>query len=64
MKLACTCGLMLTFFNLFGNTDSQNLPDSIPSLLDKTATIFALDEAKQLYDEGKIKVAISKLHVM
>ncbi len=64
MKLACTCGLMLTFFNLFGNTDSQNLPDSIPSLLDKTATIFALDEAKQLYDEGKIKVAISKLHVI
>ena len=56
-KLTLLFFFTLSFSTVFG---AVNPPDSTTSFIDKTASVYFLEEGKVLYEEGKIKAALVK----
>lgn len=56
-KLTVLLLFILSFTNVFGGV---NPPDSTATFIDKTASVYFLEEGKVLYEEGKIKEALVK----
>ncbi|MEJ6616574.1 MAG: hypothetical protein QNL61_06625 [Crocinitomicaceae bacterium] len=56
-KLTLISFFTLTFNTVFG---AVNPPDTTTSFIDKTASVYFLEEGKVLYEEGKIKAALVK----
>ena len=60
-KLTLLFLFTLTFSSVFG---AVNPPDTTTKFIDKTASVYFLEEGKVLYEEGKIKAAaLTKLTV-
>jgi len=56
-KLTLLFLFTITFSTVFG---AVNPPDTTTKFIDKTASVYFLEEGKVLYEEGKIKAALVK----